>query len=52
MYWISSRRGPINGNPPVWGLGEGLTTPHQKKKTTYHELLHGTNDLGGLFGTT
>jgi hypothetical protein len=29
---ISSRGHPPRGGPPSWGLGEGLTTFHLKKK--------------------
>jgi len=27
---MNSRERPKRGDPPVWGLGEGLTTPHHK----------------------
>jgi len=37
MYSISSRGQPTIGNPPGWGLGEGLTTPHHKKKPSCYE---------------
>jgi hypothetical protein len=41
-YSIMKRR----GGPPVWGLGEGLTT-HSKKKTCYEIGITGTSDMAG-----
>jgi hypothetical protein len=33
-------------DPPPWGLGEGLTTPHHKKPACY-EMLHRSSELVG-----
>jgi hypothetical protein len=30
-------------------LGEGLTTPHRKKKTACYEMLHKASELAGFF---
>jgi len=35
------------GDPPAWGLGEGLTIPHRKKNTSY-KILHRVSDLDFL----
>jgi hypothetical protein len=44
-------RDATRGGPPPWGLGEGLTTPHHKKKVCY-EILYRTSELDGFIGTT
>jgi len=33
-------------HPPVWGLGEGLPTPHRIKQTFY-EILHRASETAG-----
>jgi hypothetical protein len=33
-------------DPPAWGLGEGLTTPH-RKKTACYAMLHSPSALAG-----
>jgi len=43
IYWISSHRQPTRGGPPALGLGEGLTTPHWKKKNSLLQNI--TQDL-------
>jgi hypothetical protein len=35
IYWIISRGHPRSGGPPVWVLGEVLTTPHRKNLSCY-----------------
>jgi hypothetical protein len=35
IYLISSREQPTRGGPPVWVLGEVLTTPHRKNVSCY-----------------
>jgi len=44
--WISSCGQPIKGGPPVWGLGDGLTTLHRKRPACY-EMLHRTSEFAG-----
>jgi hypothetical protein len=34
---MSSRGQKTRGDPPAWGLGVGLTTPHRKKKPVTNE---------------
>jgi len=46
---MSSRRPSKRDGPPDWGLVEGLTNPHRKKKSCY-EMLH-TRTNGLLFWT-
>jgi len=33
------------GGPPTWGLGEGLTIPHRKKKKASYEMLQRASEL-------
>jgi hypothetical protein len=46
---ISSGGQSTMGGPPVWGLGEGLTTPNRKKYACY-ENNHKASDLDGFLG--
>jgi hypothetical protein len=39
IYRISSRGQPTGGGPPVWGLGEGLTTPTLKNHFVIKPIL-------------
>jgi hypothetical protein len=34
-------------DPTAWGLGEGPTTGHRKKKTARYEMLHRALELAG-----
>jgi hypothetical protein len=40
------------GWPSSLGVGQGLTTPHHKKKETSYEMLQRVLELDGYFGTT
>jgi len=45
---MGSRGQPIRGGLLAWGLGEGLTTLHHKRKQFVNELLHSASDLTGF----
>jgi hypothetical protein len=51
IHRISSRGRPTRGDPPAWGLGDVLTTPHRKKLSCY-ESHKEASDLDRFFGTT
>jgi hypothetical protein len=38
------------GLSPACGLGVGLTTPHSKKKISFHEMLRRVLEFDGFFG--
>jgi len=42
---MSSRGQQKRGGPPAWSLGEGLTTPHRKKKKLVTKGYTGTDCL-------
>jgi len=45
---MSSHGQPKRGGLPAWRLSNVLTTPHCKRKTAYHEMLHRTLSLDGF----